>query len=229
MTECILLVTQRITKYPVLVERILNNTEGPWSASIRAYMSVFWDVVAHLRMFPSAAGTEEHMDLTRFQSLIKDTILQVDAQVNVHEKSSRLRDIHNKMEPKALGKFKDGRVFRREDLAQGRRRLLHDGTVSWKAASGRLKGLTARNPDASSSHRLVLLWNAFFVVADILAVLLSDVLLLLQEKDQRFVFASVVRKLAEGDRLRRTLSPVFSPPSCFHSRTASRRSSLSRS
>lgn len=31
MTECILLVTQRITKYPVLVERILNNTEGPHS------------------------------------------------------------------------------------------------------------------------------------------------------------------------------------------------------
>lgn len=27
--ECILLVTQRITKYPVLVERILSNTEGP--------------------------------------------------------------------------------------------------------------------------------------------------------------------------------------------------------
>lgn len=26
--ECILLVTQRITKYPVLVERILQNTEG---------------------------------------------------------------------------------------------------------------------------------------------------------------------------------------------------------
>lgn len=27
--ECILLVTQRVTKYPVLVERILCNTEGP--------------------------------------------------------------------------------------------------------------------------------------------------------------------------------------------------------
>lgn len=26
--ECILLVTQRITKYPVLLERILHNTEG---------------------------------------------------------------------------------------------------------------------------------------------------------------------------------------------------------
>lgn len=28
VTECILLVTQRITKYPVLVERIVQNTEG---------------------------------------------------------------------------------------------------------------------------------------------------------------------------------------------------------
>ncbi|XP_041646746.1 rho guanine nucleotide exchange factor 18 isoform X2 [Cheilinus undulatus] len=141
VTECILLVTQRITKYPVLVERILLNTE---------------------------AGTEEHEDLIRALCLIKDTIVQVDALVNLHEKNSRLREIHNKMEPKALGKIKDGRVFRREDLAQGRRRLLHDGTVNWKAASGRLK--------------------------DILAVLLSDVLILLQEKDQRYVFATVDNK-----------------------------------
>ncbi|KAM4629512.1 rho guanine nucleotide exchange factor 18-like isoform 2-T2 [Polymixia lowei] len=141
VTECILLVTQRITKYPVLVERILHNTE---------------------------AGTEEHEELTRALVLIKNTIVQVDALVNLHEKALRLRDIHNKMEPKALGKKKNGRVFRREDLAQGRRRLLHEGTVNWKAASGRLK--------------------------DILAVLLSDVLLLLQEKDQRYVFATVDNK-----------------------------------
>ncbi|XP_038163871.1 rho guanine nucleotide exchange factor 18 [Cyprinodon tularosa] len=141
VTECILLVTQRITKYPVLVERILHNTRE---------------------------GTEEHEDLTRAVSLIKDTIKEVDTLVNLHEKDSRLREIHNKMEPKAQGKIKDGRVFRREDLAQGRRRLLHEGTVSWKAASGRLK--------------------------DILAVLLSDVLLLLQEKDQRYVFSTVDNK-----------------------------------
>ncbi|XP_039984340.1 rho guanine nucleotide exchange factor 18 isoform X2 [Xiphias gladius] len=141
VTECILLVTQRITKYPVLVERILHNTE---------------------------AGTEEHEDLTQALGRIKDTIIQVDTLVNLFEKTSRLRDIHNKMEPKALGKIKGGRVFRREDLAPGRRRLLHEGTVNWKAASGRLK--------------------------DILAVLLSDVLLLLQEKDQRYVFATVDNK-----------------------------------
>lgn len=91
--------------------------------------------------FLSLAGTEEHEDLTRALGLIKDTIVQVDTLVNLHEKDSRLRDIHNRMELKALGKIKDGRVFRREDLAQGRRRLLHEGTVNWKAASGRLKGI----------------------------------------------------------------------------------------
>lgn len=130
MTECILLVTQRITKYPVLVERILHNTE---------------------------AGTEEHEDLTRALGLIKDTIVQVDALVNLHEKNSRLRDIHNKMEPKALGKIKDGRVFRREDLAQGRRRLLHEGTVNWKAASGRLKGTRKEFSDLLSSSVHILM------------------------------------------------------------------------
>ncbi|KAJ8387720.1 hypothetical protein AAFF_G00150210 [Aldrovandia affinis] len=139
--ECILLVTQRITKYPVLVERILQNTE---------------------------AGTEDHEDLTRALALIKDGIMQVDTRVNEYEKAARLKDIAGKLEPKPLGKIKDGRVFRREDLAQGRRKLLHQGTVNWKAASGRLK--------------------------DIVAVLLSDVLLLLQEKDQKYTFSTVDNK-----------------------------------
>uniref|UniRef100_A0A6Q2Y2V2 Rho/rac guanine nucleotide exchange factor (GEF) 18b n=1 Tax=Esox lucius TaxID=8010 RepID=A0A6Q2Y2V2_ESOLU len=141
VTECILLVTQRITKYPVLVERIVQNTE---------------------------AGTEEHEELTRSLALIKDCIVQVDALVNINEKASRLRDIAQKLEPKSLGKIKDGRVFSQRDLTEGRRKLLHEGTVNWKAASGRLK--------------------------DILAVLLSDVLLLLQDKDQRYVFSAVDNK-----------------------------------
>lgn len=47
------------------------------------------------------------------------------------------------------------------------------------------------------------MWHLFYVPTDILAVLLSDVLLLLQEKDQRYVFASVVRKPARVDILRR--------------------------
>ncbi|XP_053490399.1 rho guanine nucleotide exchange factor 18 isoform X3 [Ictalurus furcatus] len=136
--ECILLVTQRITKYPVLVERMLQYTE---------------------------ADSEEHKELARALSLIKGVLVHVDEQVSLSEKETRLREIAAKMEPKAFGKIKDGCIFRREDVTQGKRRLLHEGTVNWKAASGRLK--------------------------DILAVLLTDILLLLQEKDQRYIFSAV--------------------------------------
>ncbi|KAI4890127.1 hypothetical protein NFI96_023026 [Prochilodus magdalenae] len=139
--ECILLVTQRITKYPVLVERLLQYTQ---------------------------AGTEEHEELSQALDLIKDTIVKVDTQVSLYEKETRLKEIASKLESRSLGKIKDGRIFRKEDLTQGRRRLLYEGTVNWKAASGRLK--------------------------DILAVLLTDVLLLLQEKDQRYVFSAVDSK-----------------------------------
>lgn len=88
-----------------------------------------------------AAGTEEHEGLAQALGLIKDTIVQVDSQVNLYEKESRLREITSKMEPKSLGKIKDGRVFRKEDLSQGRRMLLFEGMVNWKSASGRLKGI----------------------------------------------------------------------------------------
>lgn len=54
---------------------------------------------------------------------------------------------------------------------------------------------------ASFCRQLALTWRLFYVSTDILAVLLSDVLLLLQEKDQRYVFASVVRHLAYVDIL----------------------------
>ncbi|XP_076149805.1 rho guanine nucleotide exchange factor 18a isoform X3 [Alosa pseudoharengus] len=138
---CILLVTQRITKYPVLVERIIKNTE---------------------------AGTEEHEELVRALGLIKGTIMQVDGLVNEYEKAQRLRDIAGRMDPKSLGRMGDGREFRREDLLRGDRKLLHEGTVNCRTSSGRLK--------------------------DVLTVLLSDVLILLQEKDQKYVFFSVDNK-----------------------------------
>ncbi|XP_051978055.1 rho guanine nucleotide exchange factor 18-like isoform X1 [Xyrauchen texanus] len=180
--ECILLVTQRITKYPVLLERILLNTE---------------------------AGTEEHEGLARALCLIKDTIVQVDAQVNLYEKEVRLREIASKMEPKSLGKIKDGREFRKEDISKGRRRLLYEGTVNWKAASGRLK--------------------------DILALLLTDVLVLLQEKDQRYVFSTVdnkpsvislqkliIREVAHEERAMFLICASSNEPEMYEIHTASK-------
>uniref|UniRef100_A0A8C0C6T0 Rho/Rac guanine nucleotide exchange factor 18 n=2 Tax=Balaenoptera musculus TaxID=9771 RepID=A0A8C0C6T0_BALMU len=136
--ECILLVTQRITKYPVLVERIIQNTE---------------------------ADSEDHRDLTQALSLIKGVISQVDARVSECEKGQRLREIAGKMDLKSSSKLKNGLTFRKEDMLQ--RQLHLEGTLCWKTTSGRLK--------------------------DVLAVLLTDVLLLLQEKD-KYVFASVDSK-----------------------------------
>ncbi|XP_072803927.1 rho guanine nucleotide exchange factor 18 isoform X2 [Vicugna pacos] len=137
--ECILLVTQRITKYPVLVERIIQNTE---------------------------AGSEDYRDLTQALNLIKDIISQVDAKVSECEKGQRLKEIAGKMDLKSSSKLKNGLPFRKEDMLQ--RQLHLEGPLCWKTTSGRLK--------------------------DVLAVLLTDVLLLLQEKDQKYVFASVDSK-----------------------------------
>ncbi|XP_041658257.1 rho guanine nucleotide exchange factor 18a [Cheilinus undulatus] len=138
--ECFLLVTQRITKYPILVERIIQNTEE---------------------------DTEEHQSLVQALTLIKSTISEVNDQVCEYEKEARLREIGLRLEPKSQGRLKDGRLLRREDLLKGERTLLHEGTFTWKT-SGKQK--------------------------DVLAVLLSDVLLLLQEKDQKLVFAAVDNK-----------------------------------
>uniref|UniRef100_A0A4W5N770 Rho/rac guanine nucleotide exchange factor (GEF) 18a n=1 Tax=Hucho hucho TaxID=62062 RepID=A0A4W5N770_9TELE len=182
--ECILLVTQRITKYPVLVERILLNTE---------------------------ADSEEHSALAQALVLIKETISAVDSQVHDYERASRLRDIGSRLEPRSQGRWKDGRVFTREDLAEGFRTLLHEGAVNCRAANGRFKG-------------------------DIHAVLLSDVLLLLQkEKDQKLIFANVdnktsvislqmliVREMAHKDKAMFLISASSSMPEMYEIHTSSR-------
>ncbi|GAB1298475.1 Rho guanine nucleotide exchange factor 28 [Apodemus speciosus] len=139
--ECILLVTQRITKYPVLVERILQYTKE---------------------------RTEEHRDLCKALGLIKDVIAAVDLKVSEYEKNQKWLEILNKIENKTYTKLKNGHVFRKQTLMSQERALLHDGLVYWKTATGRFK--------------------------DILALLLTDVLLFLQEKDQKYIFAAVDQK-----------------------------------
>ncbi|KAM8986846.1 rho guanine nucleotide exchange factor 18 isoform 1-T1 [Ara ararauna] len=178
--ECILLVTQRLTKYPVLVERIIQNTE---------------------------AGSRDYEELTQALTLIKDTITHVDATVNEFEKGQRLKEIMHKMELKSSGKCKNGLFFRKDDM--GQRRLLLDGMLYWKAASGRLK--------------------------DILAVLLTDVLLLLQEKDQKYTFASVdskppvislqkliVREVANEEKAMFLISASLKGPEMYEIHTSSK-------
>ncbi|XP_061926756.1 A-kinase anchor protein 13-like isoform X2 [Entelurus aequoreus] len=132
--ECILLVTQRITKYPVLIQRILQHTKE---------------------------GDEDYEDLTEAVRLVKRVIAAVDARVNEHDKRRRLKDFHARTDGKSIMMMKSGQIFAREDLL--RRRLIHDGALQLKSIQGRQK--------------------------DVHALLLSDVVVFLQEKDQKYVFA----------------------------------------
>ncbi|XP_059382899.1 A-kinase anchor protein 13-like isoform X2 [Carassius carassius] len=135
--ECILLVTQRITKYPVLLQRILQHTKET---------------------------EKDFEDLTQALQLLKDIIASVDNKVNEHEKKKRLKEIYGRMDSKSITRMKSGQMFAREDLLRSRR-LLHDGPLQLKNTAGRLK--------------------------DVHALLLSDIFLFLQEKDQKYVFASL--------------------------------------
>lgn len=87
-----------------------------------------------------SADTDEYKSLVQGLALIKETISQVNAQVSDYEKAARLRDIGLRLESKSQGRMKDGQVLRREDLIQGNRTLLHEGTVTWKT-TGRQKGV----------------------------------------------------------------------------------------
>ncbi|XP_045864493.1 A-kinase anchor protein 13 isoform X2 [Meles meles] len=137
--ECILLVTQRITKYPVLFQRILQCTKD---------------------------NEVEQEDLAQSLSLVKDVIGAVDSKVASYEKKVRLSEIYTKTDSKSIMRMKSGQMFAKEDLK--RKKLVRDGGVFLKNAAGRLK--------------------------EVQAVLLTDILVFLQEKDQKYVFASLDQK-----------------------------------
>ncbi|KAF4085645.1 hypothetical protein AMELA_G00097470 [Ameiurus melas] len=135
--ECILLVTQRITKYPVLLQRLLQHTREP---------------------------EEEQADVAEALRQVKEVLTGVDSKVNEYEKRRRLKEVYSRTDSKSIMRMKSGQMFAREDLIRGRK-LLHDGPLQLKNVAGRLK--------------------------DVQALLLSDVFVFLQEKDQKYVFASL--------------------------------------
>uniref|UniRef100_A0A673CNU8 Rho guanine nucleotide exchange factor 2-like n=1 Tax=Sphaeramia orbicularis TaxID=375764 RepID=A0A673CNU8_9TELE len=134
--ECILLVTQRITKYPVLIQRILDNTKG---------------------------SEEEVQALSQALRRLKELISSVDQEVLELDRSRRLQEIQARLDPRAQAEVRGGGVFRGGELL--RRRLLYEGTLLCKVQGSRTK--------------------------DVQVLLMSDILVFLQEKDQKYIFASL--------------------------------------
>ncbi|XP_040188272.1 rho guanine nucleotide exchange factor 2 isoform X3 [Rana temporaria] len=134
--ECILLVTQRITKYPVLIDRILQNSKG---------------------------DEEEYQDLAASLTLIKELITSIDQEVFNYEKNTRLQEIYLKVDSKSAASVQGDFCFGKEELL--RRKLVHEGSLLWKTAAGRFK--------------------------DVIMLLMTDALILLQEKDQKYYFPTL--------------------------------------
>nr|XP_031362728.1 rho guanine nucleotide exchange factor 2 [Lonchura striata domestica] len=111
--ECILLVTQRITKYPVLIERILKNSKD---------------------------NEGDCADLSRALRLVKELLSAVDEEVHAWELRGRLWDVFRRVDPRAkvplLWDSRPG-AFGRDELL--RRKLVHSGGMLWKTAAGRFK------------------------------------------------------------------------------------------
>ncbi|XP_072228775.1 rho guanine nucleotide exchange factor 28 isoform X4 [Leuresthes tenuis] len=180
--ECILLVTQRITKYPVLLERILQYTQEE---------------------------TKEHANLSKALAQIREVIAAVDLRVSEYEQHQRLQEVWNRMENRSAAKLKNGNTFRKQDMMGPGQTLKHQGMLLWKTATGRLK--------------------------DVLALLLTDTLILLQEKDQKYTFAAVdqkppvialqkliVRKVANEERGMFLISASSAGPEMYEVHTSSK-------
>uniref|UniRef100_A0A8B9Z6T5 Rho/Rac guanine nucleotide exchange factor 2 n=1 Tax=Buteo japonicus TaxID=224669 RepID=A0A8B9Z6T5_9AVES len=134
--ECILLVTQRITKYPVLIERILKNSKG------------------------NGAGGK---GATWALKLVKELISSINEEVHTCEMNARLWDVYRRVDGRAKVQLpweSRAGVFGKDELL--RRKLVHSGCMLWKTAAGRFK--------------------------DVLVLLMTDVLIFLQEKDQKYTF-----------------------------------------
>ncbi|XP_070703078.1 rho guanine nucleotide exchange factor 2 isoform X2 [Pempheris klunzingeri] len=134
--ECILLVTQRISKYPVLIQRILDNTTD---------------------------DDDEASSLAKALLMVRELLTSIDQQMEDLEKTQRLQEIQARLDVRAEARVRDGGLFKPGELL--RRRLIHEGTLLWKTPGSRVK--------------------------DIQVLLMTDILVFLQEKDQRYIFPSL--------------------------------------
>ncbi|KTF83397.1 hypothetical protein cypCar_00006672 [Cyprinus carpio] len=211
--ECILLVTQRITKYPVLLQRIYDNTKGSCidDGRVGPLCKVFSSTSQRFSLgltivCNNADNPEEAEGLSQALSCIRELLCSVDQQVLELERTQRLQEIRSRVDPRSEAKLRSGALFRPAELL--RRQLIHEGTLLWKTPSSRLK--------------------------DVQVMLMTDILVFMQEKDQRFIFASfdksavvslqslLVRDIANQERGLFLISSESSPPEMYELYAASK-------
>lgn len=104
--------------------------------------------------------TEEHANLSKALTHIRDAIAGVDVRVSEYERHQRLQEVWNRMENRSVAKLKSGNTFRKQDMMG--QTLRHQGMLLWKTATSRLKGYNIWFPtDCYSTVNVIelLYWN----------------------------------------------------------------------
>ncbi|XP_034247169.1 rho guanine nucleotide exchange factor 18-like isoform X2 [Thrips palmi] len=132
--ECILFVTQRLTKYPLLIEPLIKTSKD---------------------------NKMEQEKLHRALALVKEILVEVDAQVAEQEKEDRKLEIYHKIDAKSFTLHR-GRKFKKSDILADSRKLRFEGVAM--LMQGRSK------------------------MQVVLVIVLSDVLFFLLENNQKYSF-----------------------------------------
>ncbi|XP_012347640.1 A-kinase anchor protein 13 isoform X4 [Apis florea] len=110
--ECILFVTQRLTKYPLLVEPLIKT----------------------------GIAQEEGEDLRKALSLVKEILADVDACVADKEREDRKLEIYNKIDAKSFATYR-GTKFKKSDIMAFNRILKFEGTAYLMQGRGKMTAI----------------------------------------------------------------------------------------
>ncbi|XP_031327224.1 rho guanine nucleotide exchange factor 18 isoform X1 [Photinus pyralis] len=109
--ECILFVTQRLTKYPLLIEPLIKT---------------------------SKENQYEQEQLQRALALVKEILIEVDSQVAEKEKEDRKLEIYHRIDAKSYTTHR-GYKFKKSDILQGNRSLRFEGVAMLMQGRGKMQ------------------------------------------------------------------------------------------
>ncbi|XP_050311680.1 rho guanine nucleotide exchange factor 18 isoform X2 [Anthonomus grandis grandis] len=109
--ECILFVTQRLTKYPLLIEPLIKTSKD---------------------------NKREQEILQRALTLVKEILHEVDGQVAEKEKEDRKLDIYHRIDAKSFTIHR-GHKFKKSDILQGNRSLRFEGVAMLMQGRGKMQ------------------------------------------------------------------------------------------
>lgn len=109
--ECVLFVTQRLTKYPLLIEPLIKT---------------------------SKENGDEHDKLVKSLALVKEVLVDVNSQVADNEKEDRKFEIHDRIDTKSSTIYR-GRKFKKSDLLARNRSLRFEGIATLMQGRGKMQ------------------------------------------------------------------------------------------